>query len=327
MRDRHSPPSRRAFLGMTAAAAVALPRLAGAESRALDRIGGRAFGTLWRITGPAGTDLHRLTPKVARLLAEVDRQMSPWRPDSEISQFNAGAAGGHGVSADTAHVTRAALGLAGASGGCFDPTVGPLVARWGFGPITGGATGWGELSVEDTRIVKARADLTLDLCGIAKGWALDRVAALAVAQGHKDLLIDIGGELAGIGTHPSGRPWQVAVENPLAGHTDAAAFLALSDSAVATSGTRAQSYGVGGPDYGHIIDPVTGTPARGALRSVSVVAGDAMTADGWATALFAAGLEGGPELARRNAISALFLFETEGGLRRDLTGAMAGVLL
>ena len=325
MTDRPRTASRRAFLGMTAAAAVAMPGLSAAEARAVERIEGRAFGTVWRITAPAGRHLGALRPRVERLLAEVDRQMSPWRSDSEISAFNAGDAGAYAASRDTLQVARAALDLARASGGAFDPTVGPLVARWGFGPISEGEMGWRRINVEETGLAKARAGLTLDLCGIAKGWALDRVAALGREVGHEDLLIDIGGELAGLGLHPSGRPWQVAVENPLA--DGAVAALALTGRAVATSGLKAQSYGVAGPDYGHIIDPAAGAPATGRLRSVSVIARDAMTADGWATALFAAGAEAGPALARREGLGALFLTEDAGRLGVGMTGDFEEYLL
>lgn len=318
MRNRLHHPSRRTFLGMTAAAAVALPGLTHAEALAVERIEGRAFATTWRITAPAGRRLEVLRSEVERLLLEVDRQMSPWREDSEISAFNASGAGGFAVSRETAHVCRSALHLAEASGGAFDPTVGPLVGRWGFGPISGGETGWRELTADDEVLHKGRPGLTLDLCGIAKGWAVDRVAHLLREAGHDDALIDIGGELAGLGRHPSGRAWQVAVEDPLEGGT--AGVLSLTDLAVATSGVTAQSYGVSGPDYGHIIDPATGAPARGALRSVSVLAGDAMTADGWATALFAAGAVEGPKLAQGSGLSALFLSEIGGRLDAHMTG-------
>lgn len=324
MSHRPSCPNRRAFLGMSAAAAVALPGLSRAEARALDRIKGRAFGTAWRVTAHAGRGLEALRSEIERVLDEVDRQMSPWRADSEIAGYNAAGTSAIWVSDDTVTVVQAALDLARASGGAFDPTVGPLVGRWGFGPITDGARGWQSVATGKGLLAKGRPRLTLDLCGIAKGWALDRVAGLLRAAGHADALIDIGGELAGFGRHPSGRAWQVAVEDPLAG--GAAGVLALTDRAVATSGLAAQSYGVSGPDRSHIIDPATGAPVRGALRSVSVIAMTAMEADGWATALFAAGAVKGPALAERHGIGALFLSDAAGRLEARSTGDFARYL-
>lgn len=319
-------PNRRAFLGMTAAT-LALPSLARAGGATLERIGGAAFGTSWSVAAPAGQGLELLRPALTEVLAQVDRQMSPWRADSEITAVNLGVTGRHEVSPDTARVTAGALHLAEESGGAFDPTVGPLVARWGFGPIAGEAgADWRDLSVSGSVIGKARAGATVDLCGIAKGFALDRMAEVIRAAGHRSAIIDLGGELRGIGQHPAGRPWQVAVEDPR-GTGDAAAILALPDVAVATSGLLTQSYRIGAEEYGHIVDAPNHRPATGALRSVSVAAEDGMLADGWATALFAAGAEAGPGLARRRGVSALFLVECDGVLVQDMTGNMPGLLL
>lgn len=314
-------PTRRHLLALTAAA-IALPSIL----RAAPPTGtatGAAFGSAWRITLPDNALLERAP--VEALLARIDRLLSPWRADSEVSAFNR-APDSVGVSAETAHVAQAALALAAESGGWFDPSVGPLVHRWGFGPITGEATGWPGLRAAGDHLSKDRAGLTLDPCGIAKGRALDLLAAHLADAGHEHALIDLGGELAALGRHPSGRPWQLAVEDPRPGHDGAAAVLVLEGLAVATSGLRAQSYDPGGQRLGHIIDPRRAAPAKGGLASVSVLAGSAMRADGWATALAAAG-EQGPALAGRRGIAALFLFDDGGGLRAETTGGFDRHLL
>jgi FAD:protein FMN transferase len=180
--------------------------------------------------------------------------------------------------------------------------------------------------VDDGGITKQEHGLTLDLCGIAKGWALDRAAELALGRGHENLLFDLGGELVALGHHPSGRPWRVAVENPV---TDGAASAVLRldpGYAVATSGLRTQSYGFAGHKYGHIIDPLRGMPADSHLQSVTVMARDAMTADGWATALFAAGDSHGPDLARTHGIDAVFQVTDGPALKLVKTGKMQSVL-
>jgi thiamine biosynthesis lipoprotein len=97
--------------------------------------------------------------------------------------------------------------------------------------------------------------------------------------------------------------------------------------AVATSGLRTQSYELMGNTYGHIIDPRTSAPANDHLLSVTVVGRDAMMADGWATALFAAGLSSGPDLAQSNNIDALFLTGEGAGISSVRTGAIGGALL
>lgn len=318
---------RRSLLGL-GAAAFALPGAALAGPEGLETIGGAAFGTGWRITGPAGTGLAALRKPVARLLAGIDSRMSPWRPDSEVGRFNTRTGAATPISGDTAAVAEAALRIAATSGGAFDPTLGPAVARWGFGPIhEGGAADWRGLEVSGGRLFGARPGLTFDPCGIAKGWALDRMAGLARAAGHGDLLLDLGGELLALGRRPTGRAWQVAVEDPRPAHGGAVAGLRLEAGAVATSGLRAQSYALNGRTYGHIIDPATGEPARGRLLSVTVMAETAMEADGWATALFAAGDSAGPALARRAGLRAVFLLAEGEGLRRETTGGVDDALL
>ncbi len=218
-------------------------------------------------------------------------------------------------------VTRSALRIAKASGGRFDPTVGPLVARWSFGLIHDGeivSNGWREIDAGGRHLVRKRPGLTLDLCGIAKGHALDRMVALLLDAGLDHFLIDLGGELAARGRHPSGRIWQVGVEDPRLGSADLAGVLLLDGMAVATSGDRANGYALGGRRYSHIIDPASREPVAGALASVSVLLPTGREADGWATALLATGPEG-PELARRQRIPALFVFRDGGGLRRVAT--------
>lgn len=317
--------TRRRALGLIAAPFL-LPRTSLAGG--VETVSGSAFGTGWRIAAPAGSGVNRLAPRIEALFAGIDRLFSPWRPDSAISRFNAGSSGTRLSDPAITRVTAAALDIARRSQGAFDPTVGPLVARWGFGPIAeGSAPDWRALSWDAQGVRKARADLTLDLCGIAKGWALDRAAALARDEGIDDALLDLGGEFLALGRHPDGRDWQIAVEAPMPEQPVPAALRLPAGQAVATSGTRAQSYALGGRLYSHIIDPHTKAPTSGRLRSVTVVAPDAMTADGWATALFAAGDDAGPALARAQDIAALFLIEDGSALRKVRTGAIEDLIL
>lgn len=316
-------PSRRDFaLGLGAALASPAPLRAAPLVTAT----GATFGTHWRVVGLVDTGMPRLRSELERLFSGIDEEMSPWRNDSAISDFNRSRSGGP-ASAEMIRVAKMSLNLANKSEGAFDPTVGPLVARWGFGPIDRGAMpDWRKFSVRDNRMVKEDADLTLDFCGLAKGRALDRAIDLAREQGIENLLMDIGGELRAIGRHPDGRDWQVAVEHPMAGSAPAAILHLPAGMAVATSGLGAQSFRLHGRLWGHIIDPAQGQPVDGRLRSVTVLATDAMTADGWATALFAAGDDAGPAIARGNNIAALFLYESGTGLRNVATGGIESVL-
>lgn len=288
---------------------------------------GRAFASHWRITAPAHVDLERHRANIDALLSRIDAQMSPWRDDSEITGFNL-TQRESAVSPDTALVARAALDIARDSGGWFDPTVGPLVAQWGFGRISGSQAGrWEGLAVNGDSLRKDDAGLTMDLCGIAKGRALDLLADYLRDAGETAFLVDLGGELKSEGLHPEGRPWQIAVEDPRPSHNGPAFGLRLPDGmAVATSGLRTQSYELDGQRYGHIIDPHHARPSDGSAASVSVLDAEGMVADGWATALAAAG-EQGPQIARSNGISALFLFNTAEGLSPKTTGGFDRYIL
>ncbi|SHL96675.1 thiamine biosynthesis lipoprotein [Paracoccus solventivorans] len=322
MRPMSTLIDRRRFLAL-GAACVAAPAVARGVSP-LAGIGGAAFGTGWSVSLPAGTPTAALQAHIEALLADLDLVFSPWRADSVISRFNDAGAGDMAVADEVAEVAHSALIIAESSSGHFDPTVGPLVARWGFGPIDHGEAmpgGWRGLSVANDHIAKTRPGLTLDLCGIAKGHALDRMAGLLLDAGHDDFLIDFGGELAARGRHPSGRVWQVGIEDPRPEAEGFVGMLRLDSLAVATSGDRANGYNIGPRRYSHIIDPATREPVEGALASVSVLTASAREADGWATALMAAG-EAGPELARNRDIAALFLFRDGVGLRSVATGAV-----
>ncbi|MBU1174419.1 MAG: FAD:protein FMN transferase [Alphaproteobacteria bacterium] len=319
---------RRAFLalGGGTALSLALPRLS-LGAPALSGLTGRAFSTEWSVAVPDGVDIAPLRPSIEALLAGIDRQMSPWRADSDVTRFNRAPAGTLKLPSELLHVAAAALALAATSAGEFDPTVGPLVSRWGFGPIEGDAiSDWQRIGFRGDALAKPADGLTLDLCGIAKGYALDRMADLVKTAGATDFLIDLGGELSACGRHPSGRPWHVAVEDPRPGFSGAVDVLDLTGTTVATSGSRANSYQLGRRRYSHIIDPMTREPVDTDLLSVSVIAPDAMMADGWATALMAAGAIKGPALARQNQVDALFVLKDGDGLERLSTGTFGAYL-
>ncbi len=326
MDARHGFITRRHLLALAGAATMAgcIPAPGRAREAGVQVIGGGAFGTRWRLTLPqhaAGDALHL---QITTLLAELDHLFSPWQPGSVLGRFNAGGGRAFAVPGEVALVTERALGLASASGGLFDPTVGPLVSRWGFGPIAGTAPrhGWRSLSIEDGQILREDPAATLDLCGIAKGHALDRIAQTIKEAGCHDFLLDLGGELAARGAHPSGRPWQVAVENPLPQEQGPVAIVALKDRAIATSGDKVNGYDIGARRYSHIIDPARGEPVATHLASVSVIADTGLNADGFATALMAAG-EAGPALARRLGLDALFVFRGDAGRVGITTGDFA----
>ena len=253
--------------------------------------GGPAFGTYWRIVLPTGADQRAIRQQVEAILVSVDRSMSPFRADTEISRFNnCHVDAVLPMSQDFATVVAESLRIADLTGGAFDPTVGPLVNQFGFGPIKGGTgASFADVKAGSALIGKARADVTLDLCGIAKGYALDKISQWLDAHGATDFIVEIGGEVFARGAHPQGRPWQVAIERPAPGARLVQKVVRLDGNAIATSSDAVNGYTFKGRRYSHIIDAHRAAPIDNGIASVSVIATTAMEADALATALMVLG--------------------------------------
>lgn len=296
-------------------------------------IAGTTMGTTYsvKITAlPDSVDRRALKAGIDRILETVNAQMSNWRSDSEISRFNASASSSWtGVSADTLTVIEEALRVSELSGGAFDPTIGPLVDVWGFGPQEDqwgipsqnrvvaalGRTGFQHLQTRGlpSGLTKDHAPVEIDLCGIAKGFGVDKVAAYLDAQGLGDYLVEIGGELRARGHSPRQRPWRIGVERPGSERPAVQTIVSLDGSAVATSGNYRNYFESDGFRYSHIIDPRTGAPVEHNLASVTVVAPSTMQADALSTALMVMGPHAGLRLARRADIAALFIVRDGAG--------------
>lgn len=148
-------------------------------------------------------------------------------------------------------------------------------------------------------------------------------------QGIPAALVEVGGELHGYGRKPDGQPWRVLVE---AGPEEEAALaqpprvLALDDLAVATSGDRWHQFSHNGAQFSHTLDPRAGAPVSRAAAAVTVVARDAMHADGWATALTVMGAQEGLAFANANTLAARFITRTAQGIEERLSTAFARLL-
>ncbi len=299
---------------------------------------GPTMGTYYRVRAIAEAgDRESIRGLVEERLDAVDRAMSTYREDSEISRFNRLAAGESLVfSEDTRAVLELAWRVREESGGAFDPTVGPLVDAWGFGapgrnaePMPPGedeltqlqqGVGAIELSPEDRRVLKLVAHTALDLSAIAKGWAVDRVSEDLTNAGYSNHLVEIGGEVRTAGHSSTGDPWRIAIERPPAQSDTSGAersnetlppglqqVLEFTDGALATSGDYRNHWERDGTRYSHTIDPRTGRPVEHALASASVVHETCAIADAYATALMVLGPDDGLRWANENNIATLLL--------------------
>jgi len=315
--------SRRSLLIGTAALLVTAPLRANEQD--MLTIEGPAFGAGWRVRIGAQADGNAVAAAVMEVVRSVDDTMSPFRAETEISRLNAAQTRDWlPVSPNVMPTLHEARRVHDLTLGAFDPTLGGVSGRYGFSPIRQAPAGrFAGVTLGAGRLRKDAPGQSFDLCGIAKGRALDRVVAAIAGLGHRDFFVEMGGEVMARGRHPAGRDWSVGVEHPTAQIGALWHRVALNGEALATSGDRVNSYLSGAHRYGHIIDPRSQRPADTPLASVSVFAPTAMTADALATALFALGPEAGPELAQRADLAALFLIRDGDHLRAVTTADYA----
>jgi thiamine biosynthesis lipoprotein len=325
---------RRLLAGIGGSAALAL---AGCGRHGPDRevrFAGETMGTTYSVKvarWPAAGRVAELRRAVQAALDGVDRRMSLHRPDSELAALNR-ASGEVALSEDLWRVVAAGQQVASATDGAFDMTVAPLVVRWGFGPAPRssmpqseeiralrGRIGHRSLRLDQARrlAVKGRADLALDLGGIAKGYGVDLAAAALDAAGAGHYMVEAGGEVRTRGVNADGQPWRIGIEQPDAVPQRARLVVPLSGWAMATSGDYRNYFEADGRRYSHEIDPRTGEPVEHRLCSVTVVAEDCMRADALATALLVLGPERGLRMAESLGLAAYFVERLAPGQYRD----------
>jgi thiamine biosynthesis lipoprotein len=307
---------------------------------------GETMGTTYSIKLADSTltqkQLAGLRTAVSGRLAELNRQMSHYRPDSEISRFNRNrSTDPFPVSESFATVARFAVELNRQSDGAFDPALAPLIDLWGFGPkgrrdappaeddirSALAVSGCRHLRVTDRgELQKDIPELELDLGAVVPGFGADEVARVIRSFGVSNLFVELGGEILAFGHNPDGGKWRVGIETPDAGRLPGSsieAVLRVSGFAVATSGDYRNYFeGPDGRRYTHILDPRAGRPVRHNLASVSVAAGTCLEADGLATALFVMGAGEGPRWVEdRPGAAALFIVREEDGSFREIASS------
>jgi thiamine biosynthesis lipoprotein len=294
-------------------------------------LNGATMGTRYSAVfyAPQAMETEALAAALFEAVDRVDRQMSNWNKESDLSRLNAAAVGEWvALPRELMTVLAESLRIGRATGGAFDIGVGDLVAAWGFGPrgrppdpdraaaaraVTTEAL---VLNVADGRACKS-APLSLDLCGIAKGFGVDEMARVMDAFDIRSWLVGIDGEMRARGAKPDGGPWAVAHERPDRHRREAMGVIELTDTAVATSGSYRHWIEVDGRLLSHTIDPATGLPLESAIASVSVLAPTCMAADAWATALLVLGAEAGIKLAETSGMGVIIVF-SDGTVRSTI---------
>lgn len=306
--------------GLLALLLVEGTQLGQVERRTVLRRAWPVMGTLFEATAvaPDSAAARKALSAGRRAVFRVDSLMSTYRPRSEISRLNRRAGTGRWtrLSALTADVLREALSWASRSGGALDPTVGPLVAAWGFRSDSPGRpsasvrdsarrlVGHRRVEVRDAGRLARLPDpgMRLDLGAVAKGAALDRAEAAMRRAGAGAGMLDLGGQVLVWGRPPAGEEpaWTLGIRHPRAADR-LLGTLRLRDASAATSGDTEQFFEAAGRRYSHVMDPRAGRPARG-VAQVTVVAESGTAADALATILFVMGPEEGGAWLRRSGL-------------------------
>jgi thiamine biosynthesis lipoprotein len=266
-----------------------------------------AMGTTYTVVayGPAGNELVAATEQAFEEVRRLDRMLSNYRPDSELSQVNRRAAEGPvAVSEEMFALLAACADYGRLSEGTFDITVGPLMKVWGFyrgsgrlphrAEIRGALSRVGYQHVlldPSARTVRfARPGMELDPGGVGKGYAVDRMVAVLKEHGLSSALVTAGGSsIYALGAPPGEPGWKVKIRDPRR-PSETVEELTLRDLSMSTSGNYEKFFRASGRLYSHIMDPRTGYPAQGML-SVSVVAPQTLASEVWAKPFYILGRE------------------------------------
>lgn len=264
-----------------------------------------SMGCVYAIDAYAG-DPAALRVAVEKALDEVDRidrLMSHYKPESPLSRINRDAARAPvAVEPELFDFIAEALAYTRQFDGAFDITVGPLMKAWGFFRGEGRMPNPGELAEARRHVGAAHVTLDpaaktigfdqsgveLDLGGIAKGYAVDRAAAVLRAHGISAALISAGGStIYGLGAPPHRHGWMVTLQDPLDSRKTARSLM-LRDRALSVAGRSEKSFAFDGVQYSHIMNPLTGWPVQGVL-TVAVLADTGTAGDALDDALFVLG--------------------------------------
>ncbi|MBF7729075.1 FAD:protein FMN transferase [Pseudomonas sp. N040] len=278
-----------------------------------------------------GLDQIAISRSLFAAVDEVDRQMSPWKPDSALNRLNAAPLQQWlPIPRQLLQVLQCALQVSRLSGGTFDIGVGDLVNAWGFGAERSQpdparidqlhtqprqlAADVLQLDIANSRVLK-QAAVSLDLCGIAKGYGVDQLACCLDDWGITNYLVGIDGEMRAQGCKPDGQPWVVAMEKPVRGVREVLGVLEIGNAAIATSGDYRHWVELDGKTFSHTMQPGQQAPVSGSLTAVSVIESSCMLADAWATALLVAGPQAGPALVQARGMDAVFVLRDGDGFR------------
>ena len=273
---------------------------------------GETQGTYYKISYYA-SDSVVTHAQIQETLDKFLQVASLWEPKSEISRVNRNEE--ITVGTDFQTIFYEAQEISRQTGGAFDITVGGLVRAWGFGaeqPEDSVLTkidslrqyvGFQNIDIINSIVVKKDPNIKIDFNAIAKGYSVDLITKILRHYDIDNFLVDIGGEIYASGVKPDGSKWNIGIEKPSEtaySEQTTQTTIALSNKAVATSGTYRKYFTKDGIRYSHTIDPSTGRPIAHSLLSATVIADRCVTADALATAFMVMGVEKAMKFLSKN---------------------------
>lgn len=317
---------------------------------AITKLHGKTMGTTYSITYQDSLE-QDFQGAIDSLLKAINQEVSTYIKDSKISIFNSSSE--LVLEQNSTHFIRnfeRAKQIYTQSNGWFNPTVMPLVNYWGFGYTEKRAVADVDSAVVDSlvqlvvfdsvRLIqneknwlvqKTNPAIQLDFSAIAKGDAVDVVGLFLEQKGIVSYVVEIGGEVRARGKTLKGYAWRAGINVPSedAATNSLQAALELDNRSLATSGNYRNFHEINGQKYAHTINPQTGYPEKNRLLSASVVAPDCATADAFATAFMAMGLDKAWELVNElPEIEAYFIYSDEtGDFQTKYTEGLAAFLL
>ena len=295
-------------------------------------LSGKTMGTTWRVViSSSEKDVPADIKKdIIQKLKDVNKSMSLFDDDSELSRFNRSVAIKDRFCGSDEFISLCKAGkkLYDLTSGAWDGTIGPLVNLWGFGNVKKEvyvpsdikikeklrSTGFNHIRFTDKHcLVKDIPGIVLDLGSIAKGYGVDELADLLRKNGINNFLVEIGGEIYASG-NKSKKRWKVGVKTPefLPQSIKIYKAVELENMAIATSGDYRNYREFDGKFYSHIISPSTGYPVKNKVASVSVIAENTAFADGLATAVMVMGVTEGLQLVNSLKDVECFIITREG---------------
>lgn len=305
---------------------------------------GLTMGTTYQVKVVPGdvSVPSKLGETIQATLEQLDSTFSTYQPDSELMSLNRAPIDELvSVSEPMWRVLLISEQVFRLTGGAFDPTVGPLVNLWGFGPDLSqdrvperskiqkqvNRIGLNKLALDpQVPSVRRTADIQLDLSAVAKGYAVDVVAELLDSLELGNYLVEVGGELRTNGLKLNGKPWRIAIESPTLERREVQQALSLGSAGIATSGDYRNYFERGGKRYSHTIDPRTGFPISHQLASVTVIAENTAYADALATGLMVMGHSEALALAEKNDLAVYMLVKEGAEFRAYYSSAFAPYL-